>query len=93
MKRNKYSEIIEFLSIYEKINNKEERVKFKERMREIRVEKGLKYSHFEETGLLSIGVVTQMEKVSNPYKPSLESLIKYCHILDIELIELIKDNN
>ena len=83
---HKYSDIIEFLNSYEQVDYK----KIKIKMREIRKSKGITPVYFEKQNLLSVGTVKQLEKLSYPFKPSLESLIKFCHGLDIDIRELLK---
>ena len=82
--RMSYKEIIDFLDKYKDVDSREVKTKLKE----WRVRRGIELYHFEEVGLKE-GNVRMLEKVSYEYKPSLESLIKYCYVVGIKLSDVL----
>lgn len=84
MSKSIYGEIIWFILKYEDMDYAE----IKNKMRKIRKQKGYTRKEIVESGLFTTGSLSMVEKLSYPYKPSIENLIKYCDAIDITLKEL-----
>lgn len=81
-----YKELIDFLEEYKKADYKT----VKKKMRYYRKQKGITPEFFEKNGLFTVGALKTLEKLSYKYKPSLESLIKYCYALGIKLEDILE---
>lgn len=88
MNSERLGKIINFLNEYKKADYKS----IKKRMRYYRKQRGITPDFFEKNDLITVGQVKMMEKLSYKHKPSLESLVKYCYGLGIELEDLLSES-
>ena len=87
LNHEEFRKILIFLKKYQEMDY----AIIKKNMRYLRSKRGVTPFFFEKNDLLTVDTVKMLEKLSYKYKPSLESLIKYCYGLGIELEDLLKD--
>lgn len=80
-----YTDVIQFIQEYDKMDFKT----IKENLRAKRKELGLTPKFFEAKIGIPSPQYQQFEKLSYPYKPTLETLIKICYAMDISILELL----
>jgi len=80
-----YEDIIKFMEIYADMDYKTIKTNLRAKRRELRFTP----KSFETKLGIPASQYCQFEKLSYRYKPSVETLIKICFVMDISILELL----
>lgn len=82
-----YEDIVAFIKAYENVDYQTIKVNLRAKRKAL----GLTPKYFEAKVGIPATQYGQFEKLSYKFKPSLETLVKICHAMDVPILELLHD--